>query len=104
MWGMTAEELAERDAEFLVMIAGVDETFSQQVHARTSYKPAEINFGHRFVNIYNPVKADGTISIDVRKLGDTEPAPDEDWTGTQSIHHTMHFSAYTPPRSRRPKS
>lgn len=104
MWGMTEQELAERDAEFLVMIAGIDETFSQQVHARTSYKPAEIKFGHRFVNIYNPVKADGTISIDVRRLGDTEIAPVEEWLGTDTIHHTMHFSAYAPPRPRRPKS
>lgn len=98
MWGMTDEDLAARDAEFLVLLSGIDETFSQLVHARTSYKPAEIVYGHRFVNIYKPVRADGTIAIDVRKLGDTEPAPEEDWTGTQSLHHTMHFSAYAPPR------
>jgi len=106
MFGMTEEELAERDAEFLVMISGIDETFSQQVHARTSYKPAEIIFGHRFVNIYKPVKDDGTISIDVPKLGDTEMAPlDEIMSmGTDTIHHTMHFSAYTPPRPKKPKS
>jgi inward rectifier potassium channel len=102
MWGMTAEELAERDAEFLVLLSGVDETFSQLVHARTSYKPSEIFFGHRFVNIYNPVSANGTVSIDVRKLGDTEPAQEEEWTGTQTMH-TMHFSAYAPPRPREPK-
>ncbi len=105
MWGMTADELAKRDAEFLVLMSGVDETFSQVVHARTSYKPLEIIFGHHFVNIYNPVRADGTVSIDVRKLGHTEPATDdEDWTGTQDLHHTMHFSAYAPPRPRQPKS
>jgi inward rectifier potassium channel len=103
MWGMTDEDLAARDAEFLVLLSGIDETFSQLVHARTSYKPAEIIYGHRFVNIYKPVRADGTIAIDVRKLGDTEPAPEEDWTGTQSLHHTMHFSAYAPPRPRQPK-
>jgi inward rectifier potassium channel len=105
MFGMTEAELAERDAEFLVMISGIDETFSQQVFARTSYKPADIVFGHRFVNIYNPVKDDGTISIDVRKLGNTEPAPLDDimGMGTDTIHHTMHFSAYTPPRPKRPK-
>ena len=44
MFGMTAQELAERDAEFLVLLSGIDETFSQLVHARTSYKPAEIVF------------------------------------------------------------
>ena len=58
------------------------------------------------MNIYKPVKDDGTISIDVRKLGDTEPAPlDDIMGGTDTIHHTMHFSAYTPPRPpKRPKS
>jgi len=103
MWGMTDEDLAERDAEFLVLLSGIDETFSQLVHARTSYKPPEIIYGHRFVNIYKPVRDDGTIAIDVRRLGDTEPAAEEDWTGTQSLHHTMHFSAYAPPRPGNPK-
>ena len=104
MWGMNADELAERDAEFLVLLSGIDETFSQEVHARTSYKPSDVTFGHRFVNIYNPVRADGTVSINVRKLGDTEPWEDEDeeWAASDT-HHTMHFSAYTPPRPRQPK-
>lgn len=105
MWGMSEKELAERDAEFLVLLSGIDETFSQLVHARTSYKSSEIVFGHRFVNIYKPVRADGTVAIDVRRLGDTEPAPEEeDWTGPATLHHTMHFSAYAPPRPREPKS
>ncbi len=106
MWGMSAEELAERDAEFLVLMSGVDETFSQIVHARTSYKPAEIVFGHRFTNIYNAVSTDGTVSIDVRKLGRTEPAPEveEDWSESEEMHHTMHFSAYSPSRRQGPKS
>jgi inward rectifier potassium channel len=106
MWGMTADELAESDAEFLVLLSGTDETFSQTVHARTSYKPREIAWGHRFVNIYNPVRADGTVSIDVRKLGDTEVAPEQDeddFLDTQSVHHTMHFSAYAPTRRERRK-
>jgi inward rectifier potassium channel len=106
MWGLTADELASRDAEFLVLLSGIDETFSQEVHARTSYKPQEIVFGHHFVNIYNPVRADGTVSINVRRLGDTEPASpedEEDWSETQT-HHTMHFSAYAPPRPKKPKS
>jgi len=97
MWGMSADELAARDAEFLVHLSGIDETFSQLVHARTSYKPSEIVFGHRFVNIYNPVRDDGTVSIDVRRLGETEPAPAEEWEGMPTSH-TMHFSAYAPPR------
>ncbi|MDP9178888.1 MAG: ion channel [Gemmatimonadota bacterium] len=104
MWGMTADELAARDAEFLVLLSCMDETFSQLVHARTSYKPSEIVFGHRFVNIYKPVRADGTVAIDVRRLGDTEPSPEaDDLTEEQRLHHTTHFSAYAPSRGGKPK-
>ena len=39
----------------MILLAGMDETFSQTVHARSSYKPGEIAYGHRFVNIYNPI-------------------------------------------------
>ncbi len=103
LYGLTAEELAERDAEFLVLLSGVDETFSQIVHARTSYKPHEIAFGERFVNIYKPMKPDGTVRIDVRKLGRTEPAEPIEWDGDDAMNHTAHFSAYSqaPRRDRR---
>jgi inward rectifier potassium channel len=99
LYGMTRDDLVAKDAEFLVLLSGTDETFSQTVHARTSYKPPEIVVGERFVNIYNPVARDGTVSIDVRKISETEPAdePDE-WNGDDAVHHTMHFSAYSPSR------
>ena len=99
LYGMTREDLAAKDAEFLVLLSGTDETFSQTVHARTSYKPAEVVFGQLFVNIYNPVARDGTVSIDMRKLSDTEPAESpEEWNSEETLHHTMHFSAYSPSR------
>jgi inward rectifier potassium channel len=99
LYGMTRDDLVAKDAEFLVLLSGTDETFSQTVHARTSYKPPEIVVGERFVNTYNPVARDGTVSIDVRKISETEPAdePDE-WNGDDAVHHTMHFSAYSPSR------
>jgi inward rectifier potassium channel len=97
MWGLTHQDLVDSDAEFLVLLSGIDETFSQTVHARTSYKPREIMYDHQFVNIYNPVTADGTITIDLKRLGDTEPAVAQDWLGNETmLHHTMHFSAYEP--------
>jgi hypothetical protein len=67
------------------------------VHARSSYKPEEVRFGHRFVNIYNPIDENGVVSIDVRRLSDTEPA-DEDWTSTTTWSHTGHFAGFAPPR------
>jgi inward rectifier potassium channel len=97
MWRMTHEDLVRREAEFMILLAGVDETFSQTVHARSSYKANEIEFGHRFVNIYNPIDEAGVVSIDVRRLSDTELAED-DWTNTTTWSHTGHFAGYSPPR------
>ena len=95
--GVTHDELAAKDAEFMILITGNDETFSQTVHARSSYKPEEIAYGHRFVSVYNPIDASGIVSIDVRKLSDTEPA-DGEMAHTGAWQHTGHFAGYAPPR------
>jgi hypothetical protein len=74
------------------------------VHARSSYKPPEILFGAKFANIYNPMAADGTISIDVSRLSETESAPLEEDTSnhTQTFRHTGHFTGFAPPRANPP--
>ena len=68
LWGLTDDDLRRLDFEFLVIINGVDETFSQQVHARSSYKPAELVWGAKFRNIFNPPDADGILSVDVGRI------------------------------------
>jgi inward rectifier potassium channel len=99
LWGFSHQELVEGEAEMLILISGTDETFSQTVHARSSYKPNEITFGHRFVNIYDPIDEKGVVSIDVRRLSDTEPAEaDGGWAHTQNWHTTGHFAGFAPPR------
>jgi inward rectifier potassium channel len=55
-------------------LTGTDETFASGVHQRSSYKPDEIRWGHKFVSIYNNVDPGGPISIDVRKLSKVERA------------------------------
>jgi inward rectifier potassium channel len=72
--GLTHDDLEASDAEFLVLLSGLDETNSQTVHARTSYKPHEIEWGSRFANVFNPPRDDGVLSIDVRRLDATQPA------------------------------
>jgi len=67
-----SEDVAECDAEFLVLLNGFDETFSQTVHTRSSYKSAEILWGARFTNMFNPPDEDGVVSVDIRKLHDVE--------------------------------
>jgi inward rectifier potassium channel len=101
LFGMSHEEMVGKDAEFMILLSGTDETFSQMVHGRSSYKPDEIRYGQKFVNIYNPISEDGTVSIDVRKLSDTEPAQEEEWANTSTWHHTGHFAGYSPGRRTR---
>jgi inward rectifier potassium channel len=75
LWGATPEQLRAGNAEFLILLTGIDETFSQSVHSRSSYKPDEVTWGARFVNIFNPARPDGVQSIDIGRLDEIEPAP-----------------------------
>ncbi len=74
LYGLTSDEYIGTDAEILILITAIDETFSQTVHARSSYKPEDIRCGHKFVSIYNKVEDGEAISIDIRKLSLVVPA------------------------------
>lgn len=67
---MSAEELAQRDVEFISLIKAFDESTSQVVYSRSSYKAAEVAFGEKFVNVIQPEK-DG-MQIDISRLAETE--------------------------------
>src|SRR4051812_46403091 len=54
LWGLDHADLVRQDADFDILMSGIDEPFSQTVHARSSYKPQELVFGARFSNIYKP--------------------------------------------------
>lgn len=72
--GLTHEDLVQADAEILILMSAIDETFAQVVHTRTSYKPNQIRFGHKFASIYREVPEGEPISIDVRRLSSVERA------------------------------
>jgi inward rectifier potassium channel len=67
----TPESLAESDAEFLVLLSATDETFSQVVHARSSYKAHEIVWRARFADMFQ-VPGNGTLAADLRRLHEIE--------------------------------
>jgi inward rectifier potassium channel len=68
--GASSEVLKEYNAELVVTASGIDETLVQRVHARTSYLPHEILWGHRFVDIIAWTE-DGRRAIDYRRFHDT---------------------------------
>ena len=72
--GVTKEEFDNFDTEFLILLTAYDETFSQTVHARSSYKSSEVRWGARFSNMYRPPE-DGLVSVDLANIHDTEAGP-----------------------------
>jgi inward rectifier potassium channel len=71
--GLTRDDLRRCDGEFLVLLAGVEETFAQRVHARSSYKWDEIVWNAKFSDILHHPRGDETITIDVGRLHAIEP-------------------------------
>jgi inward rectifier potassium channel len=69
---LSQEDLAATQAEVLVLLSGIDETFSQTVHARSSYKADEIVCNARFSSLFNPPKPDGVLSVDIGRLDQIE--------------------------------
>lgn len=70
--GTTAESLLAEDAELLIAVTGLEETMSQTVHARYSYRPEEVLFGRRFADIFS-VSPDGGRVIDYIHFHKTRP-------------------------------
>ncbi|HLL99677.1 MAG TPA: hypothetical protein VK400_01370 [Pyrinomonadaceae bacterium] len=74
LYGLTIEDLKKADAEILILLTATDETFASIVHTRSSYKPGEIKFGYKFVNMYNRMENGEPISINIKKLSQAEKA------------------------------
>jgi inward rectifier potassium channel len=71
----TPESLAADEAEIIVSLTGLDETFSQTVHARHSYVADEIVWGARFVDILSRTP-DGRRRVDYTRFHEIVRAED----------------------------
>lgn len=68
LWGKTHEDLERLQAEILILIKGFDDTFSQTVNARYSYRYDEVKWGAKFVTAFDINEA-GQIVLDVDRVG-----------------------------------
>ncbi len=73
LYGLTEETALKKDLEFFVMIKAFDESFSQTVYSRTSYKAQEMEWGEKF--LYTIKQEKKGIIVDVDLLSQTEKAP-----------------------------
>ena len=71
LFGVTQKDLEESDAEFAILLTAIDETFSQAVHSRSSYKYDEVIVGAKFRDMFLSSE-DGIVRVDLRRLSDIE--------------------------------
>jgi inward rectifier potassium channel len=71
IYDLTGDECLRSEAEILVLLKGIDETFSQIVHARSSYTAEELQWGSKFSDLYLR-KGEHIVGIDLGRLSDFE--------------------------------
>ena len=69
LYGETADSLAARRSEIVVVMRGLDETFAQTIHARGSYTPDEIVWNAKLVDIFTRDER-GRVVIDYTHFHD----------------------------------
>jgi inward rectifier potassium channel len=68
MFGLTAEDLQRLQAEVMILIKAYDDTFSQTVLARYSYRYDEIGWNQQFAPAFW-VDSDGALVLELQKVG-----------------------------------
>ena len=72
--GLTSDDFDRLEAEFLILIKGYDDTFSQTVLSRYSYRHEEVLWNRRFGPAFD-VDSNGDLYLDLQKVGElSDPA------------------------------
>ena len=72
LYGLSAEQLREREVEILVSLTGIDDTFSQSISTRFSYSPDDIVWNSLFADMLSR-NSDGNLLIDLSQLNRLRP-------------------------------
>jgi len=76
IFGKTSEELAQKQAEVIILLKAFDETFSQSVRSRYSYRFDEIAWNAKFIPAFD-FDETGSMVLNIDKVGSyasVEPA------------------------------
>ena len=73
LFGATIESLAANRALFIVSVVGIDPVLAAAVQTQKDYNWRDVQFGHRFVEIYSE-HGGGRLTVDYNRLHDTESA------------------------------
>jgi inward rectifier potassium channel len=73
LYEVSPEELRAQLGELLILFRGYDDTYAQDIHARSSYRFDEMRWNHRFVRPYQ-TDTDGELLLDLSLLHVSEEA------------------------------
>lgn len=68
LYGYTEAEFLKVDAEMIVSFKAINETYSQNVYSRMSYKAHEILWNAKFVPVKQEPNKDGSITINLKDI------------------------------------
>ena len=72
LWGATREDLLKAQTEIIVLMKGFDETFSQIVHTRFSYRAEELVWDAKFIPAFE-VTPEGDYILDLDQVSAFRP-------------------------------
>jgi len=65
LWNITQKEMEGNKSEFMVLFTGMDDTFSQTVHSRSSYLGEDVVCNARFRNVFSTDENEVTVNLDM---------------------------------------
>lgn len=66
-YGLTEADILDLKIELIVLLKAFDDTFSQTIYSRTSYKSSEIKAGKKFIPMFNTLE-NGKTLLDLRMI------------------------------------
>lgn len=72
LYGLSKKDMLDSKGEFLILLNGVDEAFSQLVYSRTSYTADEIMWNARFASVFTKHPTGKPVMIDLERFHQIE--------------------------------
>jgi inward rectifier potassium channel len=73
--GLSLDDMRANQVELVVLLSGRDDTLADTIYARHAYRPEELVWNHRFVDVLS-ISPQGRGVVDLRRFHDTEPIED----------------------------
>ncbi|MBC7696033.1 MAG: hypothetical protein H7141_11375 [Burkholderiales bacterium] len=70
LFGLSEKDIIERDAEFVILIKSITDTYFQTVYSRMSYKPHEVIWNAKFTPMKQTPQRNGGITINIKDIHD----------------------------------